>query len=33
MVEVNPTLDHKGNVMAETAFDVLNEVVKILEKQ
>ncbi len=33
MVEVNPTLDHKGNVMAETAFDVLNEVVKILENQ
>ena len=33
MVEVNPTLDQKGNVMAETAFDVLNETIKILEKQ
>ena len=25
VVEVNPTLDNKGNVMAETAFDVLKE--------
>ena len=33
MVEINPTLDHKGNIMAETAFDVLNEAVKILENQ
>jgi len=25
VVEVNPTLDNKGNVMAETAFDILKE--------
>lgn len=28
LTEVNPLLDNKGNVMAETAFDVLNEVTK-----
>ncbi len=35
VVEVNPTLDNKGNVMAETAFDVLEvttEAVKELNK-
>ncbi|HLU85453.1 MAG TPA: arginase [Vicingaceae bacterium] len=32
IVEVNPTLDNKGNVMAETAFEVLNEVTKKIEK-
>lgn len=31
VVEVNPTLDNKGNVMAEVAFDVLDEVTKKLE--
>ncbi len=31
VVEVNPTLDNKGNVMAEVAFDVLHEVTKKLE--
>ncbi len=31
IVEVNPTLDNKGNVMAETAFEVLNEVTKNIE--
>ena len=31
VVEVNPTLDEKGNVMAETAFDVLDSVTKKLE--
>ena len=30
-VEVNPLLDLKGNKMAETAFEVLDEVTKILE--
>jgi len=33
IVEVNPTLDNKGNVMAETAFEVLNEVTKNIEKK
>lgn len=27
-VEVNPLLDSKGNVMAETAFDILNDITK-----
>ncbi|WCC47828.1 arginase [Tenacibaculum finnmarkense] len=31
-VEVNPLLDLKGNKMAETAFDVLQQVVKTIEK-
>lgn len=31
MVEINPTLDEKKNRMAEVAFDVLSEVVKIAE--
>ncbi|MBL4653134.1 MAG: arginase [Flavobacteriales bacterium] len=31
VVEVNPTLDEKGNTMAEVAFDVLAEVTKKLE--
>lgn len=30
LVEVNPTLDTKGNVMAETAFDVLDETTKYI---
>lgn len=30
MVEVNSTLDDKGNVMAETAFDILNSVIEEL---
>jgi arginase len=33
LVEVNPTLDNKGNRMAEVAFEVLNEATKDLEKQ
>lgn len=33
IVEVNPTLDNKGNVMAETAFEVLNEVTKEIEEK
>lgn len=32
-VEVNPLLDRKGNVMAETAFDILKDVTENLEKQ
>jgi arginase len=32
VVEVNPCLDDKGNVMAETAFDVLNDFTKTVEK-
>ena len=32
IVEVNPLLDNKGNKMAETAFDVLYEVTKNIEK-
>jgi arginase len=32
MVEVNPLLDNKGNLMAETAFDVLNAVTPYFEK-
>ena len=32
VVEVNPCLDDKGNVMAETAFDVLNDFTKTIEK-
>jgi len=31
VVEVNPTLDNKGNVMAETAFDVLKETTDALK--
>ncbi len=30
-VEVNPLLDLKGNVMAETAFEVLDDVTKTIE--
>lgn len=32
VVEVNPCLDNKGNVMAETAFDVLKDITKTIEK-
>lgn len=32
IVEVNPCLDNKGNVMAETAFDVLLDVTSKIEK-
>lgn len=32
VVEVNPCLDNKGNLMAETAFDVLNDVTPFIEK-
>jgi arginase len=32
VVEVNPCLDNKGNVMAETAFDVLNDFTQSVEK-
>ncbi len=32
VVEVNPCLDNKGNKMAETAFDVLSDVTKSIEK-
>ncbi len=32
VVEVNPCLDNKGNVMAETAFDVLSDITKTVEK-
>jgi arginase len=31
VVEVNPCLDNKGNVMAETAFDVLQDFTKTIE--
>lgn len=31
IVEVNPTLDNKGNVMAETAFEVLKEATEALK--
>lgn len=31
LVEVNPCLDNKGNVMAETAFEVLAEITKAIE--
>ena len=31
-VEVNPTLDEKGNVMAETAFEILENVTSIMTK-
>lgn len=31
-VEVNPLLDHKGNKMAETAFEVLEEVTKTIQE-
>lgn len=31
LVEVNPCLDNKGNVMAETAFEVLAEITKTIE--
>lgn len=32
VVEVNPLMDNKGNVMAETAFDVLKETTRFIEK-
>ena len=32
VVEVNPLLDTKGNVMAETAFDVLKAMTEVVEK-
>ena len=32
MVEINPTLDNKGNFMAETSFQILESVTKQLEK-
>ena len=32
VVEVNPCLDNKGNIMAETAFDVINDVTSGIEK-
>ena len=32
IVEVNPCLDNKGNVMAETAFDVLNDFTRTIEE-
>ncbi len=32
VVEVNPCLDNKGNVMAETAFDVINDFTQKIEK-
>ena len=32
LVEVNPCLDNKGNVMAETAFQVLSEITKTIEE-
>ncbi|WP_369047884.1 arginase [Tenacibaculum sp. UWU-22] len=31
-VEINPLLDYKGNKMAETAFEILSEVTKEIEK-
>ena len=31
VVEVNPTLDNKGNVMAETAFDVLKTITEAVK--
>jgi arginase len=33
IVEINPTLDNKGNTMAETAFDLLKSTVEALEEQ
>jgi len=33
MVEINPTLDNKKNTMAETAFDILENSVNLIEKQ
>lgn len=33
IVEVNPCLDNKGNVMAETAFEVLHEFTKTLQEK
>jgi arginase len=33
MVEINPTLDNKGNVMAEVAFDILKVSVQSLQNQ
>ena len=33
IVEVNPLLDTKGNVMAETAFEVLKATTEVIEKQ
>lgn len=33
MVEINPCLDEKGNVMAETAFGILEETTKVLNSK
>lgn len=33
MVEINPTLDEKGNAMAETAHDILEDVVGLVENK
>ncbi len=33
MVEINPTLDNKCNLMAETAFDILEETVNLIENK
>ena len=33
IVEINPTLDNKKNKMAETAFDILKDAVKVIEKK
>ena len=32
LVEVNPLLDLKGNVMAETAFEVLDDITKTIKE-
>ena len=31
-VEINPTLDEKKNKMAETAFEILEDVLPVIEK-
>ena len=33
MVEINPTLDNKQNLMADTAFDILVNTTNTLEKK
>ena len=33
LVEVNPCLDDKKNKMAEVAFDLINSMVEVLEKE
>ena len=33
MVEINPTLDNKQNLMAETAFDILVNTTNTLEQK